>query len=84
MDTYFSTSSECTLCGACVDACHSQGLGWLNVFSCVSEYSDIPKETKYIDGMSDDAPCHHCDGFWSDSTPCQSVCKNKAINISRW
>ena len=78
MDTYFSTNYKCEKCGLCAEECHKNGEQWLTAF--VTDDDEIC----YIDGISDYVPCHHCDGFWEDKTPCQKVCPNGAIELERW
>ena len=40
---------------------------------------------KYVSQRYDYVPCHHCDGFWEDKTPCQQACPvDDCIEITRW
>ena len=80
LDTYWHTDFHCTKCGACIEACNLKGKQWLTIFQ-TTDYDGY--EEVYIGGMCDYVPCHHCDGFWENKTPCQKVCKNNAIKISR-
>lgn len=81
MDTYFSIDSlVCTDCGKCIKACPDNLI-------CRDEcYDEELNETFVFYDLFDDyyVPCHHCDGFWEDNTPCQQVCEVDAIKLSRW
>lgn len=83
MDTYFHTNFNCVICGDCIDACEIDGQNFLtlSIGGCGFDGEPLPPS---IAGAYDYVPCHHCDGFWDDHTPCQQVCKNDAIEISRW
>lgn len=51
----------------------------------MGNYTDFDgEEVKFITEVCDYTPCHHCDGFWEDNTPCQRACPNGAIELSRW
>ena len=73
MDTYWSTNCNCIKCARCVKACKEKGQNFLS-----------GRRDGYISEKSDYVPCHHCDGFREDKTPCQSVCHYNAIEIERW
>ena len=79
MDTYWHTDFHCTKCGACIEACNLKGKQWLTIFQ-TTDYDGY--EEVYIGGMCDYVPCHHCDGFWENKTPCQKVCKNCLLYTS--
>lgn len=74
MDTYwYCDSCKCVKCGRCVTACKTDGEGFLS-----------GGRDRHPYGVSDYVPCHHCTGFSSDMTPCQSVCHYGAISTERW
>lgn len=78
MDTYFHTTHKCVTCGACVEACPR---GFLTLIKTVDFDGD---DYTYVTGVSDYTPCHHCEGFWTDTAPCQEACSHDAIELSRW
>ena len=81
MDTYFNIDScLCIDCGKCIEAC-PDNLIVRNEFK-----DDEFDETFVFYDLYDDyyVPCHHCDGFRTNSTACQKVCEVDAIKISRW
>lgn len=80
MDTYWSNSLECIGCGECVNVCPEK---WLYMEKCKDVFDDVEEEFVYIGGGTDYTPCHHCDGFWGNRTPCQVVCPVNAIRIER-
>jgi len=74
VDNYFSTSTECIGCGACVYACRFFGYDALYLYQ--SSYN----EDKYFVGADDDSlHCNHCDAF------CKAFCpKDSVITIERY
>lgn len=83
MDTYFSTNSNCVTCGDCIDACEIDGKNFLTLATGGCDFDGEPLPPMVV-GAYEYVPCHHCDGFWENKTPCQLVCKNNAIELSRW
>ena len=84
MDTYIHINHKCIVCGDCIDACEIDGQNFLTLFlrpGCDFEGTPLPP---MIGGAYEYVPCHHCDGFRTDTTPCQIVCKNNAIELERW
>lgn len=83
MDTYIYTNQNCIVCGDCIDTCELDGQNYLtlSVGGCDFEGNPLPP---MITGSSDYVPCHHCDGFWENQTPCQLTCKHDAIKIERF
>ena len=83
MDSYFSTNSNCIVCGDCIDACELDGQNFLtlHIGGCDFDGNELPP---MIGGAHEYVPCHHCQGFWKNQTPCKIACKNNAIEISRW
>ena len=83
MDTYFSTTHKCIVCGDCIDACELDGKNFLTLFvgGCGFDGEPLPP---MIDGACEYVPCHHCEGFRENMTPCQITCSHDAIRISRW
>lgn len=80
IDTYFSVdSTKCTDCFMCVPTCPH------DFIERTEWFHPIFKETIVsYGGVCDYTPCHHCNGFWEDKTPCQEICPNDAIELSRW
>ena len=72
MDTYWHRNYNCIKCARCVKACQEQGQNFLT-----------GRRDGYISETSDYVPCHHCDGFMENKTPCQRVCHYNAIEIER-
>ena len=83
MDTYFSTNGKCIVCGDCIDACEFEGLNFLtlSIGGCGFDGEPLPP---MVSGACEYVPCHRCEGFWQNDTPCIRVCENDAIRISRW
>ena len=80
MDTYFNTNHKCIACGKCVEAC-PRGFLALETFE---SYIFEGEEFTVVATLCDYVPCHHCNGFWDNNTPCMQVCESNAIEISRW
>ena len=83
MDTYFNINNKCITCCDCIDACEFEGQNYLKLFigGCSFDGEELPP---MVQGAYDYTPCHHCDGFRENTTPCQIACKQNAITISRW
>lgn len=83
MDTYLSIDFTCILCCDCIDACELDGQNYLTlaIGGCGFDGEPLPP---MIQGGCDYTPCHHCDGFRENQTPCQKVCPTNSIKISRW
>lgn len=78
MDNYFSTSTECIGCGACVYACRF--FGYNALYLCQSTYD----EKYFVMADRDALHCNHCDGFYENNAPCQAFCpRDSIITIER-
>lgn len=72
MDTYFYVGFSCVQWGRCVKACRENSQDFLT-----GVRDDCPHQS------TDYVPCHHCEGFWNNKTPCQEVCHYNTIEIER-
>lgn len=93
MDTYWKNSNsewkgdklifhECIRCGECIKVCPENFL-YMEEYDC--NLDGEVEHMKYVSQRYDYVPCHHCDGFWEDKTPCQQACPvDGCIEITRW
>ena len=83
MDTYLTINHKCILCCDCIDACELDGENYLTLGIGGNDMDGNPLPPMIM-GAYDYTPCHHCDGFWEDKTPCLQVCEQNAISIRRF
>lgn len=84
MDTYLTINSNCITCGDCIDACEFEGQNYLTMIYRYCDFDGIYNHECMVQGAYDYVPCHHCDGFRENKTPCQITCKQNAITLERW
>lgn len=81
MDTYHDIDlMKCTECKECIEACPEKFLTYEQT-GCDFDGNPLPP---MIGHAYEYVPCHHCEGFWENQTPCQKACKQEAITITRW
>ena len=84
MDTYRNINHNCIKCGDCIDACEIDGQNFITMIYGWESFDGIYNHECFIQEKSDYVPCHHCNGFREDKTPCQIACNQNAITLERW
>lgn len=87
MDTYIEINEKCIVCEKCIEACYKDGEGLLRLNEGgLYRWDDdeVMEIDPYIETKCDYIPCHHCTDRFSKPAPCQEVCEQNAITITRW
>ena len=78
MDTYIENDClKCIGCRGCSVVC-PEGLIYIREFECDGDVSYHLHTTRDYIG------CHHCTKKFTITPPCQDVCPENCIKITRW
>ena len=78
MDTYIENDClKCIGCRGCSAVC-PEGLIYISEFKCDGDVSYHLHTTRDYIG------CHHCTKKFTITPPCQDVCPENCIKITRW